>query len=121
MPVRHYIDSRQRCIFLTFSGFLTEWEIGVGVQALWHDPEYKPEFDRFIDVYGVEGSDAGDEFVKVLAKDTSIPRTGRMALFGKEAQVIGFREVFAPNASGLDCRAFLDSAEALDWLGVQAP
>ena len=122
MPISFHVDIRQRCIFIRLWGVLTEWDTGVAVQHMWHDPNFDPSFDRLPDASAVEDTATRRQFVYALASDEKAHHAcGRIALIARGRVLEGFEQFFAPNAGGVECRGFLDQQDALEWLGVQAP
>ena len=58
MGMSFWIDEKQRCVFITLSGVVDDWSLGIGAQALLADPRFDKQFVRLIDATPVSNLEA---------------------------------------------------------------
>jgi hypothetical protein len=120
MPITYEINERQHCIFVTLAGYLTEWDLGVGLQALWDDPKFTPAFDRLVDATGIDALVTRPLFIQAAAQDvrqiSGTNPAGRVALIATSDPVRYLLDVYKEGLRGIQCQLFRDKKEASDWL-----
>ena len=125
MPVEYVIDKERRLVITTASGRVTFAEARAHQERLRNDPDFRPEFNQFLDATAVTALDISSEEAKTIGRNSphfaSASRRAWVAaspfLFGIGRMIAVYREM----AGGTEqFRVFNDREQALKWLGLDA-
>ena len=125
MPAEYIIDKKRRVVISTAWGRVTFAEARAHQKRLKNDPDFRPEFNQFLDATGVTALDISSEEAPTLGRNSphfsSASRRAWVAanpfLFGIGRMIAVYREI----AGGTEqLRVFNDREEALKWLGLDA-
>jgi len=125
MPVEYVIDKERRLVITTASGRVTFAEARAHQERLRNDPDFRPEFNQFLDATAVTALDISNEEAKTIGSNSphfaSASRRAWVAaspfLFGIGRMIAVYREM----AGGTEqFRVFNDREQALKWLGLDA-
>src|SRR3954447_4498544 len=109
MATSYRIDEQQCCIFFTLYDELGDWDLGTGVQALWADPQFNPQFKRLIDATQVTVVTLKPEMVEAIGADVRPLGEGmKVALVAKPGRMYELLSLYRDRLSGMNCRLFLD-------------
>src|SRR4051812_338175 len=114
MATSYRIDEQQRCIFFKLYEELSDWDLGTGVQAVWADPQFHPQFHRLIDATQVTAVTLHPEMVEAISSDVRSQAKGiKVALVANLGRMYELLSLYRDRLSGMNCRLFLDKQEAL--------
>ena len=125
MPVQYVIDKERRLVITTASDRVTFAEARAHQEGLRDDPDFRPEFNQFLDATGVTVLEISNDEAKVIARNSPhFSASSRRAwvaanpfLFGMGRMIGIYREI----AGGEEqFHVFYDRGEALKWLGLDA-
>jgi hypothetical protein len=108
----HRVDDQQECAFITLSGDVTEWEVGMGLQELWAEPRYELRFSRLVDATEIRSASLPPLFLTAVAGDFSQQNAGKVALIAGSDSVYAVFTMYREQLEGV-CRVFRDKREPL--------
>jgi len=124
MPVRYVIDKERKLVITMASGRVTFAEMKAHQDQLERDPDFKPEFDQFVDGAAVTALDISADEVRVLVRHKVFAQTSRRAWVAPSPPVYGMSRLMGTYQEMLNARStisvFYDFPSALKFLGLKA-
>jgi hypothetical protein len=125
MPVEYVIDKERQLVITSAWDRVTFAEARAHQQRLKDDPDFRPEFNQFLDATGVTVLDISSEEAKTIARNSPhFSATSRRAWVAPNAFLFGIGRmigIYREIAGGAEqFRVFNDREKALKWLGPDA-
>jgi hypothetical protein len=117
MPAFYRIEAATQTIFCELEGAVTDRELLSVAQAVWADPEYRPDYARLLDGTNAAPALLSAEFVRWAANRVSLETPSKVALVANRDAMYGMMRMFQLCFEGAPCQAFRKRDDALVWLG----
>lgn len=120
MPIRHEIDTERGVVITTVEGVVSEQDMRDQPAAMYAHPDFSEEYDRLVDLRGVERFEVSADAIHGLARRTRAADGTRRALVVARDVGYGLARMYQTlraNESEFN-RVFRSLEEARAWLGM---